>query len=42
VIYHKVVSVQPGQPTNQPRNVTVVVENPMTVDDKGKLVSMLC
>ncbi|XP_008672226.1 uncharacterized isoform X1 [Zea mays] len=26
-------------PTNQPRNVTVVVENPMTVDDKGKLVS---
>nr|CAB3462599.1 unnamed protein product [Digitaria exilis] len=26
-------------PTNQSQNVTVVVENPMTVDDKGKLVS---
>lgn len=26
-------------PTSQPQNVTVVVENPMTVDDKGKLVS---
>jgi len=24
---------------NQSQNVTVVVENPMTVDDKGKLVS---
>ncbi|KAG2630698.1 protein LOL2-like isoform X1 [Panicum virgatum] len=26
-------------PTSQSQNVTVVVENPMTVDDKGKLVS---
>ncbi|KAL5223844.1 hypothetical protein ABZP36_010483 [Zizania latifolia] len=26
-------------PTPQPQNVTVVVENPMTVDEKGKLVS---
>lgn len=26
-------------PKSQPQNVTVVVENPMTVDDKGKLVS---
>ncbi|TVU49113.1 hypothetical protein EJB05_00405 [Eragrostis curvula] len=26
-------------PTNQSQNVTVVVENPMTVDEKGKLVS---
>lgn len=26
-------------PTSQPQNVTVVVENPMTVDDNGKLVS---
>ncbi|KAE8800012.1 LSD1-like protein [Hordeum vulgare] len=26
-------------PTSQPQNVTVVVENPMTVDEKGKLVS---
>ncbi|CAD6266962.1 unnamed protein product [Miscanthus lutarioriparius] len=26
-------------PRNQSQNVTVVVENPMTVDDKGKLVS---
>lgn len=26
-------------PTSQPQNVTVVVENPMTVDDKGKLVN---
>lgn len=26
-------------PTNRSQNVTVVVENPMTVDDKGKLVS---
>lgn len=42
VIYHKIHFVQLGQPTNQSRNVTVVVENPMTVDDKGKLVSMLC
>ena len=30
------------QPTSQSQNVTVVVENPMTVDDKGKLVSLLC
>ncbi|KAJ3674485.1 hypothetical protein LUZ60_005101 [Juncus effusus] len=28
-------------PTSQPQNVTVVVENPMTVDEKGKLVSNL-
>ncbi|OEL24052.1 hypothetical protein BAE44_0014923, partial [Dichanthelium oligosanthes] len=28
-----------GGPPSQPQNVTVVVENPMTVDDKGKLVS---
>ncbi|KAJ3686537.1 hypothetical protein LUZ61_015701 [Rhynchospora tenuis] len=26
-------------PPSQPQNVTVVVENPMTVDEKGKLVS---
>ncbi|KAL6847223.1 hypothetical protein ACP4OV_023076 [Aristida adscensionis] len=26
-------------PTSQSQNVTVVVENPMTVDEKGKLVS---
>jgi hypothetical protein len=26
-------------PTSHPQNVTVVVENPMTVDEKGKLVS---
>uniref|UniRef100_A0A0D3FLM1 Zinc finger LSD1-type domain-containing protein n=2 Tax=Oryza TaxID=4527 RepID=A0A0D3FLM1_9ORYZ len=26
-------------PTSRPQNVTVVVENPMTVDEKGKLVS---
>uniref|UniRef100_A0A0A9E7F9 Zinc finger LSD1-type domain-containing protein n=1 Tax=Arundo donax TaxID=35708 RepID=A0A0A9E7F9_ARUDO len=26
-------------PKSQPQNVTVVVENPMTVDEKGKLVS---
>ncbi|GJN23970.1 hypothetical protein PR202_gb11671 [Eleusine coracana subsp. coracana] len=26
-------------PKTQPQNVTVVVENPMTVDEKGKLVS---
>ncbi|TVU45984.1 hypothetical protein EJB05_05494 [Eragrostis curvula] len=26
-------------PKSQPPNVTVVVENPMTVDEKGKLVS---
>jgi len=26
-------------PTKQSQNVTVVVENPMTVDEKGKLVS---
>ena len=26
-------------PSAQSQNVTVVVENPMTVDDKGKLVS---
>lgn len=31
-----------GQPSTQSQNVTVVVENPMTVDDKGKLVSRLC
>uniref|UniRef100_M8BBF6 Zinc finger LSD1-type domain-containing protein n=1 Tax=Aegilops tauschii TaxID=37682 RepID=M8BBF6_AEGTA len=29
-------------PSTQSQNVTVVVENPMTVDDKGKLVSRLC
>lgn len=29
------------QPTTQSQNVTVVVENPMTVDAKGKLVSHL-
>ncbi|KAG8049230.1 hypothetical protein GUJ93_ZPchr0009g1145 [Zizania palustris] len=28
-----------SDPTVQPRNVTVVVENPMTVNEKGKLVS---
>ncbi|XP_066360420.1 protein LOL2-like [Miscanthus floridulus] len=39
VISHKILFVQLGQPTNQSQNVTVVVENPMTVDDKGKLVS---
>ena len=42
VISHKILFVQLGQPRNQSQNVTVVVENPMTVDDKGKLVSMLC
>ena len=30
------------QPPTQSQNVTVVVENPMTVDDKGKLVSGPC
>jgi hypothetical protein len=30
------------QPTSQSQNVTVVVENPMTVDDKGKLVRLFC
>jgi hypothetical protein len=29
------------QPSAQSQNVTVVVENPMTVDDKGKLVSCI-
>ncbi|KAF0889387.1 hypothetical protein E2562_023680 [Oryza meyeriana var. granulata] len=45
VVCHAVTSTAPppgddtSVPTAQSQNVTVVVENPMTVDAKGKLVS---
>lgn len=36
MIYHLFVFIV--QPKSQPQNVTVVVENPVTIDEKGKLV----